>query len=79
MELPELLDENQTSRLLRLPAATLRDWRMDRRGRGIVLPFYKVGRSVRYRRQDLLDFLDSRRQEATPPAARRAPSAGRTA
>lgn len=51
----ELLTEAEAAALVRLKPATLRAWR----SRGIEPPFVRMGsRAVRYRRQDLLDFID---------------------
>lgn len=54
---PELLTPTEAADLLRTTADTLAVWRCTGRN---AIPFVKVGRSVRYRRADLLDWLDSR-------------------
>lgn len=54
---PELLTPGEAADLLRTTIDTLAVWRSTGR-HGI--PFVKVGRSVRYRRADLLDWLESR-------------------
>ncbi len=49
-----LLTENQAVLLLNLSARTLQSWRL----RGGGPKFVKAGRAVRYRRSDLLDWID---------------------
>jgi len=56
-----LLDETQAAQALGSARGTLSVWRSTGRWN---LPFVKVGRSVRYRVGDLLDFLE-RRTRAT--------------
>lgn len=53
----ELLDENQAAELLTVTPGTLSVWRSTGRYN---LPFVKVGRKVRYRRSDLVAWLDTR-------------------
>jgi excisionase family DNA binding protein len=60
--LPELLTPSEAANLLRTTTDTLAIWRCT--GRHAV-PFVKVGRSVRYRRDELLEWLDSRGSTAT--------------
>lgn len=54
---PDLLDERQAAKFLNVTPGTLSVWRSTGRYR---LPFLKVGRKVRYRRADLLAWLESR-------------------
>lgn len=49
------LTEVQVSSLVNLSLSTLRAHRFQRRG----IPYAKVGRSVRYARQDVLAFMQS--------------------
>ena len=49
-----LLTENEASEILNCTKAALRRWRRERRGPD----FIKIGRLVRYRESDLLDFID---------------------
>lgn len=49
-----LRTEKQASEILNIPLATLRKWRCLR----VKLPYVKIGRSVRYRLTDLVEFLD---------------------
>lgn len=61
----ELLDPEQAAALLTIRPQTLAIWRITNR---YPLPFVKVGRLVRYRRNDLEKFLASRTVEAKAPA-----------
>ena len=54
---PELLPPDQAAALLGVAAGTLEVWRCTRR---YALPYVKMGRLVRYRRADLIAFIDSR-------------------
>jgi hypothetical protein len=53
----DLIDEQATAELLCLSPGTLSVWRSTGRYN---LPFLKIGRNVRYRRADVLTWLDSR-------------------
>lgn len=53
----DLLNEQEAAQLLDVAPGTLSVWRSVGRYR---LPYVKVGRSVRYRRADLLAWLDAR-------------------
>jgi len=48
------LTPKQTAQLLNIPEATLSVWRCTNR---VVLPFFKLGHHVRYRRSDLEQFI----------------------
>lgn len=52
-----LLDEKQAAEVLTVEPGTLSVWRSTGR---YSIPFVKVGRRVRYRRSDLLAWLESR-------------------
>lgn len=54
---PELLDANQAAEYLGTTAGTLGVWRCTRR---YALPYIKIGRRVKYRREDLDRFLAER-------------------
>ncbi len=54
-----LLTEDEAAVLLKVQPATLATWRM--RGRPN-LPFVRVGRCVRYRRQDISAFIEGHLQ-----------------
>ena len=51
----QYIDEKEVSRITRFALPTLRNDR--HRGRGI--PYCKIGRSVRYRLDDVYDFMES--------------------
>jgi hypothetical protein len=53
----DLLNEQEAAQFLDTAPGTLSVWRSTGRYN---LPFLKVGRSVRYRRADLLAWLDAR-------------------
>lgn len=53
----DLLDDKAAAELLDVSPGTLSVWRSTGRYK---LPFLKVGRKVRYRRADLLAWLESR-------------------
>lgn len=53
----DLLDEKQAAEVLTVEPGTLSVWRSTGRYK---IPFVKVGRRVRYRRSDLLAWLESR-------------------
>lgn len=54
---PKLLTCEQAAEILGLKVQTLASWRLNQRHG---LPFIRVGRSIRYREQDLLDWLRTR-------------------
>lgn len=53
----DLLDETAAAAVLDVSPGTLAVWRSTGR---YALPFLKVGRKIRYRRADLLAWLESR-------------------
>lgn len=53
-----LLTTQETAKMLGTTAGTLNVWRCTKR---YALAYIKVGASVRYRRQDVLDFINARR------------------
>jgi excisionase family DNA binding protein len=55
----DLVDSNEAARLLNVTPGTLSVWRATRR---YPLKYVKVGRKVRYRRQDLIHFLEAQTQ-----------------
>lgn len=67
--LRELLDEREAAALLDTTAGTLSVWRSTGR---YSLPFIKVGRKVRYRRADLLAWLESRTRHSGATAIKEA-------
>lgn len=58
-EAKRFIDEKETAKLLNVSIFTLRGQRHARRG----LPFYKFGRSVRYKLSEVLNYMDSLRVE----------------
>lgn len=50
----ELLSVTQAAQMLHVSKATLDCWRSNKR---YPLPYYKIGRCVRYKMSDLLDFI----------------------
>jgi hypothetical protein len=50
-----LLTEHATAEILNLSIRTLQSWRLRRAGP----PFVQVGRAVRYRRRDLIAWIDA--------------------
>lgn len=65
--LPELLTPREAAALLRTTTDTLAVWRSTGRH---AIPFLKIGRSVRYRRADLLRWLEERARTATGGAGK---------
>jgi predicted DNA-binding transcriptional regulator AlpA len=63
---PELLTPEQVAELLHVEASLLRRWRYERRG-----PMsFKIGKYVRYRRDDVLEWIDEQRVatgQGSPP------------
>jgi len=59
----ELIREKEAARLLSVSGATLRRWRCIGQGPH----FYRIGRSVRYRKQDVEQFLAGRVVSPTQP------------
>jgi excisionase family DNA binding protein len=66
-QLPELLTPTEAAGLLRTTVDTLAVWRSTGRH---AIPFVKLGRAVRYRRADLLAWLDARSATSTGEARR---------
>jgi len=53
-----LLTTQETPKMLGTTAGTLNVWRCTKR---YALAYIKIGSSVRYRRQDVMDFINARR------------------
>lgn len=52
--LPPLLTEKQFSELVQIPVATLQHWRSTQR---VQIPVIRIGRSIRYRLEDVKAIL----------------------
>ena len=63
----DLLDDVAVAEVLDLRPGTLAVWRSTGRYN---LPYLKVGRKVRYRRSDLIDWMASRRTSGDQVAAK---------
>ncbi len=55
-----LLDTEGASKLLKIPASTLVKWRSTGQYN---VPYIKIGHAVRYRRSDLLNYIDGHRHD----------------
>ncbi|SEQ69667.1 Helix-turn-helix domain-containing protein [Azotobacter beijerinckii] len=55
----DLMTPEQVATALDLRTKTLAAWRSNRRSD---LPWYRIGNRIRYRRQDVIAWLESRRQ-----------------
>ena len=64
MNIPELIDERGAAEALAIAPRTLQWWRICGKGP----KFVKIGRSVRYRKVDLLDWIDAGTRENTSTA-----------
>jgi excisionase family DNA binding protein len=62
LDLPKLLTPDEAAKLLGTTVGTLSVWRCTRRHN---LPFIRVGRLVRYDREDLRAWIVERRQGGT--------------
>jgi hypothetical protein len=58
--LPIILTQDQVATLLQVPARTLEDWRLTRSGP----PYRKIGRHVRYERDDVITWFRRRPDHA---------------
>ena len=59
METPRWIDEKEVARITGIAVQTLRNWRFQR----IAIPYSKVGkgRMVRYRLDEVIDFMEERK------------------
>lgn len=60
-DMHQMLSEQQAADTLCQSVRTLQKWRVT----GFGPAYFKIGRSVRYRRQELLDWIESRRRAHT--------------
>ena len=58
----ELLDTPRTAQILDVKPSTLEVWRNTKR---YELPYVRVGRNIRYRRPDVLAFIEKRTEKGT--------------
>ncbi len=56
----QLLDDATTSEFLTIPKATLAVWRARK---NVTLPYVKLGKNVRYRVRDLIDFIEQQTRD----------------
>ena len=61
--LPALLTEEQAAELLNFKPQTLALWRCTHR---VALPWVRLGRNVRYKREDVLAFISENTVTTTP-------------
>lgn len=61
MELPELIDERGAAKALAVATRTLQWWRTS----GTGPRFVKIGRAVRYRKADLVNWIEAGTRENT--------------
>lgn len=62
--IPQLATPAQVHEYTGIPTSTLAFWRYE----GSHLPFVKMGRLIRYRRQDVLDFINGNVYNSTAEA-----------
>lgn len=67
LQLECLLDERETAAFLKISVRTLQDWRLSQAGP----PFIRVGRNVRYRRSDIMGWIEDRTYGRPSPQALR--------
>ena len=61
--LDELIDTNEAARLIGLSPATLESKRV--RPNGSPITFYRIGRTIRYRRRDIFKIIEAGRRLST--------------
>jgi predicted DNA-binding transcriptional regulator AlpA len=59
LEAPKWIDEKRVAELTGIAVQTLRNWRFQGNGPA----YFKIGRSVRYRLSDIVNFMELRRVE----------------
>jgi hypothetical protein len=62
VDIPRYVDEKEVSRIIGRAVQTLRNERF--RGQGI--PYVKMGRAVRYRLSDVIEFMENRKVKTDP-------------
>jgi len=58
----QYIDEREVSRLIKRALSSLRNDRFQGKG----LPYRKFGRSVRYNREEVINFMESRKIDTEP-------------
>jgi predicted DNA-binding transcriptional regulator AlpA len=61
MEMPKYLTEREVSQITNLALPTLRNYRQQGRGPA----YFKAGRAVRYRVEDVIGYMEKNRVEPT--------------
>lgn len=56
----QLLDTATASAFLTIPEATLAVWRVRK---NVMLPYVKLGKNVRYRVRDLIEFIEAQTKD----------------
>lgn len=54
---PQFLTEKETAEITRMSMSTLRN----DRSRGVGINYYKINRAVRYKLEDVMEWMDSRK------------------
>lgn len=67
--LEKLLDDVGAAKILKVSPQTLRNWRCQRRGPAYI----RVGRLVRYKPEDLAEFLNAARVDPEAPSGLQGP------
>jgi hypothetical protein len=62
-KMTQYLNEHQVAEIVNMSVQTLRN---DRAGERKLFPYYKIGRSVRYRLDEVLSAMESRKIETQP-------------
>ena len=62
VKIPTWLTEKQVATMTNMCIQTLRNDRHRRKG----IPYYKMGRMVRYKLEDVCEFMEARRIETNP-------------
>lgn len=58
-EQTEFLRSEDIIKIFNISNATLKNWRRDN-----VIPFYRIGKSYRYRRSEIMEYLENNRNKA---------------
>jgi hypothetical protein len=62
LDIPHYIDEKEVSRITGRAIQTLRNDRF----RGQEIPYVKMGRAVRYRLSDVIEFMEDRKIKTVP-------------